>query len=152
MGSPSGLHTEACICHSLLYLMDMGPANRQKFKGSHLLVPHGMQYKTRLPIIAEPHNHCRLLMDLKTGEPYPMEVVGNFCLKDAFFPSCLGDSFMFHAMILLSLQSRDSVSPPTEKEQQCLPIAQSLTSLLAPRKINRSLLAKMRSPAVKILW
>ena len=39
------------------------------------------------------------------------------------------------------------MSPPTEKEQQSLPIAQGLTSLLAPRRIHRSLLAKMRSPA-----
>ena len=95
VGPPSGLHIKACMCHCLLHLVDMDPANRQKFKGSCLLVPRGMQYKTLLPILAEPCNHHGLLMDLNTGEPYPMEVAGNFCLEDAFFPSSPGDSLMF---------------------------------------------------------
>ena len=54
-----------------------------------------MKDKTLFPKIAEPCNHCWSLVDLNTGEPYPMEVVGNFCLKDSFFPGCLGDSLVF---------------------------------------------------------
>ena len=67
--SPSGLHTEACVCCSLLHLMDTDPANRQKFKGSHLLVPHGTQYKTLHPIIAELPKGC-LLPQLPRGQPH----------------------------------------------------------------------------------
>ena len=43
-GCPSEMHIKACVCCSLLHLMDTDPANRQKFKGSCLLVPCGMQY------------------------------------------------------------------------------------------------------------
>ena len=103
VGSQSGMHTEACMCFSLLHLMDTDPANRKKFKVSQLLVSHGMQYKTLFPIIVEPHNHCGPLMDLNTREPYPMEAVGNFCLEDAFFPGWPGDSLVFHNSELTKL-------------------------------------------------
>ena len=106
VGSPTGLHTEACVYHSLLHLMDMDPANRQKFKGSHLLVPCG----------AEPCNHCRLLMDLNTGEPYPMEVVGNFCLEDAFFHCCLGDSLIICDNELTQLMEQGYPHPHLQGE------------------------------------
>ena len=95
-GSPLGLCTKACVCHSLLHLMDMDPMNRQQFKGSCLLVLHGAQYKNLFPIITEPCNHRGLLIDLNTEQPYPMEVVGNFCLEDTFLPGCPGDSLLFH--------------------------------------------------------
>ena len=95
IGSPSGLHTKACVCCCLLHLMNTDPTNRQQFKGSCLLVPHGMQYKNLFPIIAEPCNHCGLLIDLNTGQPYPIEVVGNFCLEGTFLPGSLGDSLLF---------------------------------------------------------
>ena len=85
VGCPSGMHTEACVCHSLLHLMDTNPTNRQKL------------------IIAEWHNHCGPLMDLNTGEPYPMEVAGNFCLEDTFFPGCPRDSLVFHNSELTEL-------------------------------------------------
>ena len=94
-GCPSGMHHDACVCHSLLHLMDTNPDSRQKFKGSHLLVPHSAQYRTISPVIAESCNHCKPLVDPNMGEPYPMEAVGNFCLEDAFFPGCLADSLVF---------------------------------------------------------
>ena len=118
MGFPSGLCTETCMCHSLLHLMDTDLANRQKFKGTCLLIPHGMQYMTLHPIIAEPCNHHGSLVDLNTGEPYPMKVVGNFCLKEAFFPSCLGDSLMFCHDELTKLRSRDSHPHPPGKSSR----------------------------------
>ena len=105
------MDTKACVCCSLLHLMDTNPVNRQMFKGSHLLVPHGTQYKTLFPIIAELHNHRGPLMDPNTGEPYPMEVAGNFCLKDMFFPGCPGDSLMFHNSKLAKLAGQGYCIP-----------------------------------------
>ena len=37
--SPSGMHTEVCICHSLLQLMDRDPTKRREFEGSNMIVP-----------------------------------------------------------------------------------------------------------------
>ena len=111
VGCQSGMRTEACMCHSLLHLMDTDPANRQKFKGNRILVHRGMQYKFLFPIIAELCNHRGPLMDPNTGEPYPMEVAGNFCLKDAFFPSCPGDSVLFHTSELAELAEQGYCIP-----------------------------------------
>ena len=36
--SPSGMHTEVCICHSLLQLMDRDPTRRREFEGSNMIV------------------------------------------------------------------------------------------------------------------
>ena len=96
MGCPSGMHTNICMYHSLLHPMDTNPDNRQRFKGSCLLVPHGTQYKTLFPVLAEPCNHHGPLVDPNTGKSYPMEAAGNFCLEDAFFQGCPGDSLIFH--------------------------------------------------------
>ena len=116
MDCPSGMHTKACVCHSLLHLMDMDPTNRQKFKGSRLLVPCGAQYKTLFPIIAELCNHHRPHVDPNTGEPYPMEAVGNFCLEDAFFPGCPGDSLVFRNSELAELMGQ-GYHIPTYREK-----------------------------------
>ena len=110
MGSPSGQHTEACVCNSLLHLINMDPANRQKLKGSHLLFPNGMQYKTLLPIIAGPYNCHRLLMDLNTGEHYPMEVAGNFCIRMPSSLAAHGTAWCSITMNLLSSRIMDSTS------------------------------------------
>ena len=112
--SPSGMHTEACLCHSLLHLMDADPANRQKFKGSCIIILCGVQHKTMFSIIAKPHNHHEPLIDPNTVETYPMEVVGNFCLEDTFFPDCLEDSLMFHVNELTEL-AEQGIYIPTYK-------------------------------------
>ena len=82
VASPSGMHTCVCMCCSLLQFMDKDPKNRT-FEGSHLIVPCGTQYW-------EP------LIDPNTREPYPLEVVGDFCLKYAFFLGSPGDSLLFN--------------------------------------------------------
>ena len=42
-GGPPGLHTHACICHTLLQHADLSEAHRWKYHGSHLVIPWGMQ-------------------------------------------------------------------------------------------------------------
>ena len=51
------------------------------------------------------------LMDLNTGEPYLMGVAGNLCLEDAFFPSCPGDSLVFHISELAKLAEQGYCIP-----------------------------------------
>ena len=41
VGSPLGLHTHTRICHTLLQHADLTEAHKQKYNGSHLIVPHG---------------------------------------------------------------------------------------------------------------
>ena len=78
--SPSGLHTHSCICHTLLQHVDMDPVCQKTYEGSHLIIPHGAQYRTLFPEIVIPHNHQGLLIDHNTEEPYPMAATGDFCL------------------------------------------------------------------------
>ena len=127
MGCPSGMFTETCVCCSLLHLMDIDSANRQKFKGSCLLVPCSTQYKTLFPIIDESlHTHHWPLMDLNTGKPYLMEAVGNFCLEDAFLPGCPGDHLMFCTSELTELAGQ-GYHIPTYQEKTTESIGSSKT-------------------------
>ena len=105
-GSPSGMCTSVCMCHSLLQFTDMEPENRRMFKGSHLIVPCGAQFEHLLPEITVPHNHRGLLVNPNTGKPYPMVPVGDFCLVDYFFSRCPRDSLLFHEGELSKLYKR----------------------------------------------
>ena len=82
MGSPLGLCTCACICYALLQHADLTEAHKWKYNGSHLIVPHGIQYKTLFPEITMPE------------KPYPMVMVGDFSLVDKIFPGSPGDNSM----------------------------------------------------------
>ena len=75
VGGPPGLCTSSCICCTLLQHADLTEAHSRKYNGSHLIVPHGTQYKTLLPEITMPHNHQGLLLDLHR-KPFPMVPVG----------------------------------------------------------------------------
>ena len=86
-----------------------------------------MQYKTLFPVIAEPCTCCGPCVDPNIGEPYPIEAAGNFCLKDAFFPSCPGDSLIFHDNGSPTSQCRGSTSPPTGRKPQGPAAAQRCT-------------------------
>ena len=52
-------------------------ANKQKYNGSHIIVPHGAQYKTLLPDITMPCNHLELLINHSSGNAYPMVPIGD---------------------------------------------------------------------------
>ena len=95
MGGAPRLCTGFCICHTLLQHVDLTKAHRQKYNGSHLIVPRGTQYKTLLPEITMPHNHQGPLLDLHSGKPFPMVPVGDFSLVDKIFPGMPGDNLLF---------------------------------------------------------
>ena len=135
--SPSGMHTEVCMCHSLLHFTDKDPANRRKFEGSHLTFPHGAQYDHLFPEITTVCNHQGPLIDPNTGEPYPVVAVGDFCLMDSFFPGCPGDSFVFQESELTKVQKKGYCISTYREEPPSPP---------APREGHTSPPAKQRGP------
>ena len=90
--SPTGTRLHHCVCHATLQFSNDDP----NYTESCLILPRGVQYNDRLyPTILEPWNHCGLLIDPATGEPYPMEVVGDFRTEDPIFKGCYRDSLLY---------------------------------------------------------
>ena len=102
-GCPPGLCTHACICHALLQHANRSEAHRQKYHGSHLVIPQGTQYSCLLPKITMSCNHRVPLVDLHTGEPFPLVPVGDFQLEDNIFPGMPGDSLLYNSDDLTKL-------------------------------------------------
>ena len=94
--SPVGMCLHCCVCRATLQFSNYDPKECTKYIRSHLILPCGAQYNDRLyPTILEPWNHHGLLIDPTMGEPYPMEVVGNFRAKDPIFKGCYGNSLLY---------------------------------------------------------
>ena len=94
--SPMGMRLHHCVCRATLQFSNDDPKQRTKYIGSCLILPHRVQYNNRLyPTILEPWNHRGPLIDPATGEPYPMEVMGNFRAMDPIFKGCYGDSLLY---------------------------------------------------------
>ena len=74
--------------------------------------PRGAQYWSLFPEITTPCNYWGLLIDPSTGESYPMAVVGDFCLKDIFFPGSPRDSLLFNKDDLTRLKRNPHLPPP----------------------------------------
>ena len=97
--------------------MDIDLANRQEFKRSHLLVPHGAQYKTLLPVITESHNHCRPLVDLNTGSLTPWKWQATYASRMLSSTAAPGDSLMFCDKKLAEL-AEQGFHIPTYRERE----------------------------------
>ena len=94
--SPAGMPLHCCICHTILQFSNDDPKEHTNYATSHLILPHGVQYNNRLFLaILEPWNHHGLLIDPTMGEPYPMEMVGDFKAADPIFKGCYGDSLLY---------------------------------------------------------
>ena len=94
--NPTRTHLHHCICHATLQYMNDGPSYHRAYGGSHLILPHGAQYKEQLfPKILKLWNHWALLIDSATKEPFPMKLVRYFMSKDPIFKGCYGDSFLY---------------------------------------------------------
>ena len=94
--SPAGMHLHCCVCHATLQFSNEDPKQRTKYIGSHLILPHGVQYNKWLyPSSLEPQNHHGPLIDPTMGDPYLMEVVGDFRASDPIFKGCYGDSLLY---------------------------------------------------------
>ena len=85
-----------CVCHTTLQYSNDEPKECTNYTGSHLILPHRAQYNDPLfPSILKPWNHHGLLIDSAMREPYPMEMVGDFCAVDPIFKGCYGDSLLY---------------------------------------------------------
>ena len=102
-GGPPGLHTCACICHTLLQHANLSEAHRWKYHGSHLVIPRGARYSCLLPKITMLCNHRAPLVDLHMGEPFPLVLVGDFQFEDNIFPGMPGDSLLYNSDDLTKL-------------------------------------------------
>ena len=89
-----------CMCCTILQYMNADPKQHKKHSRSHLILPHGAQYKKRLfPKIFKLWNHWEPLMDSTIKEPFPMELVA-----DPIFKECYGDSFLYSYVELCQLR------------------------------------------------
>ena len=103
--SPSGMCLHHCVCHTTLQFRNDDPKECTNYAGSHLILPHGAQYNDQLfSAILESQNHCGPLIDPTTGEPYLMEMVGNFKVADLIFKGCYGDSLLYSNADLCQLR------------------------------------------------
>ena len=94
--SPAGMHLHRCVCQATLQFSNNDPKQCTKYVGSHLIMPCGAQYNNHLyPSILELWNHRGPLIDPTTGEPCPMEVVGDFKAMDPIFKGCYRDSLLY---------------------------------------------------------
>ena len=94
--TPVGTCLHHCVFRATLQFSNTDPQQRTKYRGSRLIVPHGVQYDDHLfPAILEPQNHRGPLIDPVTGETCPMEVVGDFRAMDPIFKGSYGDSFLY---------------------------------------------------------
>ena len=94
--SPAGTRLHRCVCRATLQFSNNDPKEHTQYVGSRLILPCGVQYNNWLyPSILEPQNHCGPLIDPATGEPCPMEMVGDFRAADPIFKGCYGDSLLY---------------------------------------------------------
>ena len=101
----AGMYLCCCLCHATLQFSNDEPKEHNNYTGSHLILPHGAQYNDRLfPSILQPQNHHGPLIDSVTGEPYPMEIVGDFRAADPIFKGCYGDSLLYSNADLCQLR------------------------------------------------
>ena len=90
------MHLCHCVCHATLQFSNDDPKECTNYAGSHLILPRGVQYNDGLFLaILEPWNQCHPLINPAMGEPYPMEVVGDFRAVDPIFKGCYGDSLLY---------------------------------------------------------
>ena len=124
VGCSPGICTCSCICCTLLQHADLTKAHRQKYNGSHLIVPRGTQFKTLLPEITMSHNHRGPLLDLHSRKPFSMVLVGDFSPEDKIFPCTPRDSLLFNGDELTELQKKRYQVPTYRKEKPPASISQ----------------------------
>ena len=91
-----GTRLHRCICHATLQFNNNEPEECTNYAGSCLILPHGAQYNDQLFLaILELQNYRGPLIDSVMGEPYPMEMVGDFRAVDPIFKGCYGDSLLY---------------------------------------------------------
>ena len=121
--SPAGTCLHHCMCRATLHFSNEDPKQCTKYGGSHLIVPCGVQYNDHLyPSILEPQNHHGPLIDSITGEPCPMEVVGDFKATDPIFKGSYGDSLLYSKDDLAQLRQQKVYLPTFQEEIPVPPV------------------------------
>ena len=138
LNSPTGMHLHCCVCRATLQFSNDDPKQRTKYVGSHLILPRGVQYNEWLyPSILELWNHCSLLIDPVMGEPYLMEVVGDFRAMDPIFKGYYGDSLVYSDADLARLRQW-KIYLPTFQGEISVPPAPSYRQVREPSATKQS--------------
>ena len=115
--NPARTHLHLCICCATLKYMNDNPHYHRAYGGSHLILPHGAQYKKQLFLkILKQWNHWAPLIDPNTKEPFPMKLMGDFRSTDPIFKGCYGDSFLYSDVDLGQIQQQEIHLPPYQGE------------------------------------
>ena len=121
-----------------LQFTNNNPNQHRKYSGSHLILPCRAQYNDRLfPVILEPQNHQKLLMDSSTKEPSPMELVGDFWVADPIFKGCYGDSLLYSDVDLCWLRW-PGIHLSAYREEIPVPPAPSYRQAREPKVMKQS--------------
>ena len=123
LNMPMGTCLHCCVCRATLQFSNTDTQLHTKYAGSRLITPRGVQYNDSLYLtILEPWNHHGPLIDPATGEPCPIEVVGDFKAVDPIFKGSYGDSFLYpdddlaqlrHQKVYLPVFQEEIPVPPT---------------------------------------
>ena len=104
-GSPPGLCTQACVCHALLQHANLSEAHRQKYHGSHLVIPWGVQYSCLLPKITMLHKHQVVLLQCGSS-PFKFK---SFSIKFRIWDNSSSSDVLY-------IQASISISPKYESK------------------------------------
>ena len=127
-----------CICHAMLQFTNDDPDRCREYSWSQLILPHGAQYKERLfPKILRLWNHQEPLTDPTNGEPYPMELVGDFRATDPIFKGCYRDSLLYTSRELDQLRWQGIHLPLYRSEIPTVP-APSYQQARQPKVMKQS--------------
>ena len=90
----AGTRLHRCVCHVTLQFSNDKPKECTNYAESHFILPCGAQYNDWLfPAILKLWNHHSPLIDSAMGEPYLMEMVGDFWTQSSKdvtgTPSCI---------------------------------------------------------------
>ena len=136
--NPAGMCLHHCVCCTTLLFSNDEPKEHINYAGSHLILPHRVQYNDRLFLaILEPWNHHGPLIDPATGEPYTMEMVGDSKAVDSIFKGCYGDSLLYSNADLCQLK-RWGIYLPTFQGEIPVPPAPSYRQVREPTATKQS--------------
>ena len=123
--NPPGTCLRHCMCRATLQFSNDKPKEHSNYTRSCLILPRGAQYNDWLfPAILEPWNHHSPLINSAMGEPYLMEMVGDFRAMDPIFKGCYGDSFLYSNADLRRLRQRGIQLPTFQGEIPMPPASQ----------------------------
>ena len=136
--NPAGTCLHHCICCATLQFSNDEPKECTNYARSHLILPCRAQYNDQLfPTILEPQNHHGLLIDSMMGEPYPMEMVGDFQVADPIFKGCYRDSLLYSDTHLHWLRQQ-GIHLPAFHGEIPVPLAPSYQQVREPAVTKQS--------------